>query len=293
MIDTMQFGSTDHHSTRAIFGAAALGAMSQTRADSTLDTVLRRGVNHIDTAASYGESELRLAPFLQDHRSEFFLATKTGDRTGSDARASLERSLDRLGVNQVDMIQLHNLVEEDEWRTAFSPDGAVEALFKARDEGLCRFVGVTGHGLRIPAMHLRSLAEAPFAAVLAPWNHSLAQIPEYRHDFGRLKAKCSEIGVAMQTIKSIARRRWTDSTRPKFSWYEPIENVGALTRAAQFVIADPQLFLNTSSDARLLSATLNAIENFAGSPPEEMQLESDRADHDIAPLFDGAELERI
>jgi len=293
MIKAKAFGSTGHESTSAIFGAAALGAMSQTRADNTLEAILRRGVNHIDTAASYGESELRLAPFLEDHRAEFFLATKTGDRTGSDARASLERSLDRLGVDQVDMIQLHNLVEQDEWHTAFSTGGAVDALFQARDEGLCRFVGVTGHGLRIPAMHLQSLAEAPFAAVLAPWNHALAQIPSYRDDFNRLKAMCAELGVAMQTIKSIARRRWADPAKPHFSWYEPIEEVAALTRAIQFVIADPQLFLNTSSDARMLGATLDAIDNFTGSPPDEMQLASDRLDQDISPLFDGAELERI
>jgi len=293
VIESRAFGSTGHSSSIAIFGAAALAAMSQTRADATLEAMAQRNVNHIDTAASYGDSELRLAPFLEDHRGEFFLATKTGDRTGDGARSSLERSLLRLGVDHVDMIQLHNLVEEDEWVAAFSAGGAVDALFKARDEGLCRFVGVTGHGLRIPSMHLRSLAEAPFASVLAPWNHALAQIPTYRRDFELLKETCAQQGVAVQTIKSIARRRWANPAQPHFSWYEPLEDTGALTRSVQFVVADPQLFLNTSSDARRLDTTLDAVQNSTGVIPDEMQLASDRLDLDISPLFDGEHTERI
>ena len=293
MIQTLDFGSTGHASTRVIFGAAALGSMSQNSADNTLDLVRRRGINHIDTAASYGESELRLASFLSDHRDEFFLATKTGDRTGSDARASLERSLDRLGVEQVDLIQLHNLVEEDEWRTAFAPGGAVEALFKARDEGLCRFVGVTGHGLRIPAMHVRSLGEAPFASVLVPWNHTLAQIPQYADDFSRLVSICTQQGVAVQTIKSVARRRWGNPSEPHFSWYEPIRDTAALSRAVQFVLSDPRVFLNSSSDAGLLDMIVDSAENFTGVSPDEGSLASDREQLAMTPLFDGGALELI
>jgi len=293
MIQRSEFGSTGHSSTRVIFGAAALGSMSQNSADSTLDLVRRRGLNHIDTAASYGESELRLAPFLNDYRSEFFLATKTDDRTGSAARASLERSLDRLGVDQVDLVQLHNLVEDEEWRTAFAPGGAVEALFQARDEGLCRFVGVTGHGLRIPSMHIRSLTEAPFASVLVPWNHTLAQIPQFAEDFHRLAAMCAERDVALQTIKSVARRRWSDPSQPHFSWYEPIEDTAVLSRAVQFVLADPQVFLNSSSDARLLDMIVDVAENFTGEAPNELRLASDRQQLEMAPLFDGKALELI
>ena len=293
MVTTAPFGSTDHHSTRVVFGAAALGGMSQSRADTTLATVRDRGINHIDTAASYGESELRLTDFLGEHRDEFFLATKTGERSGSDARAELERSLARMGVDQVDLIQLHNLVEPEEWTTAFAPGGAVEALFAARDEGLCRFVGVTGHGLRIPHMHVRSLAEAPFASVLFPWNHVLAQLDGYAADVAELRAACIERGVAMQTIKSIARRRWTDSTDRRFSWYEPITDLDALGRAVRFVLADEALFLNTSSDARLLEATIDAAEAFDGAAPDPAELAADRAAHSMTPLFDNADRERI
>lgn len=293
MIDHQPFGNTGHVSTKVIFGAAALGAMSQGRADATLETVMRFGVNHIDTAAGYGESEDRLKPFLEDHRSEVFLATKTGDRDGDGARRSLETSLERMGVDHVDMIQLHNLVEEDEWRAAFSPGGAVPALFDARDAGLCRHVGVTGHGLRIARMHLRSLGEAPFAAVLFPWNHSLAAaFPDYVADVELLRDVCAQQGVAAQSIKSLARRRWADADQPHFSWYEPIDNADARARATEHVLAEPDLFLNTSSDARLLEEVLEIA---AGErrAPDPAQLARDRDEAGITPIFDGADLEVI
>ncbi|MEQ8842182.1 MAG: aldo/keto reductase [Acidimicrobiales bacterium] len=293
MIDTQPFGSTGHMSTKVVFGAAALGAMSPARAEATLETVRRFGVNHIDTAAMYGESEVRLRPFLADHRAEVFLATKTGARDGDGARRSLERSLERMGVGQVDLVQLHNLVEEDEWRTAFSPGGAVAALFAARDAGLCRHVGVTGHGLRIARMHLRSLGEAPFASVLFPYNHSLiSTFPDYAADVDLLRDVCARQGVAAQTIKSLARRRWDDPDQPHFSWYEPIDDEGARRRAIEYVLGEPDLFLNTSSDARLLEETL-AIAVDRRAPADDAQLARDRAQAGITPIFDGAGLELI
>ena len=192
MLPLAPFGRTGHQSTRVIFGAAALGSMTQDRADATLAAVAASGINHIDTAASYGESEDRLLPWLADHRAEVFLATKTGERRGADARAELERSLIRMGVDQVDMIQLHNLVEPDEWEVAFGTDGAVAALDATRSEGLVRFIGVTGHGLRIAGMHLRSLERFDFDAVLLPYNFTMRQNPDYRADLDRLQALCAE-----------------------------------------------------------------------------------------------------
>ncbi len=291
-IELAPFGSTGHISSRVLFGAAALGGMSQDRADATLALLAPAGVNHIDTAASYGESELRLAPFLADHRKDFFLATKTGDRSGDAARASLERSLERLGVDQVDLIQLHNLVEPDEWEMALAPGGAVEALDQARSEGLCRFIGVTGHGTRIPAMHLRSLGAFPFDSVLFPYNFTMMGNPSYRADVEALIELCQSRGVAIQTIKSIARRRWADQPTRRFSWYEPIDDPDALTRAVHYVLGRPGLFLNTSSDARLLPLALEAAATVAGTPTDQA-MEADALAQGITPLFDGAELERI
>jgi aryl-alcohol dehydrogenase-like predicted oxidoreductase len=291
-IERAPFGRTGHESSRVIFGAAALGRMSQEPADQLLTTLLEFGVNHIDTAAGYGESELRLAPWMATRRRDFFLATKTGDRTGGDARASLERSLSRLGVDQVDLIQLHNLVEEDEWEVALGPNGAAAALLQARDEGLVRFIGVTGHGLRIAKMHQRSLDRFDFDSVLLPYNFVLLRDPAYRHDVETLLSTCAERRVAVQTIKSVARRRWEGQSQPRFSWYEPLPDGPALERAVRFVLSHGQLFLNSSSDARLLRPILAAAAA-GGEAPSREALTADAEALDVRPLFDGSELERI
>lgn len=271
--------------------------MRQSRAAEVLELLPEFGVNHIDTAASYGESELRLAPWLRDRRGQYFLATKTAERTGSGARASLERSLERLGVEHVDLIQLHNLVEEDEWEVAHLPGGAVEALSQAREEGLARFIGVTGHGLRIAAMHRRSLERFDFDSVLLPYNFLLVSHDGYRAELEALLGLCAERRVAVQTIKSVARRRWVDEAEPHFSWYEPLVDGSALARAVRYVLGRPQLFLNSSSDARLLRPILEAASPSRPAPslpaPSDADLRDDVASWAMEPLFDGADLERI
>lgn len=293
MIELRPFGRTGHQSSRVIFGAAALSRMSQERADPLLETLDRFGVNHLDVAASYGEAELRLAPWLATRRADFFLATKTGDRDGPGARASLERSLERLGVDSVDLIQLHNLVEPEEWERAHARGGAVEALAAARDEGLVQWIGVTGHGLRIAGMHLRSLERFDFDSVLFPLNHTLMQNGEYRRDVEALVERCEVRNVAMQTIKSVARKRWTDdATGPRYSWYEPLREEGAIERAVRFVLSRGPYFLNSSSDATLLPAILRAAER-GQEPVGDAELEADAAALGIMPLFDGTTLERI
>jgi aryl-alcohol dehydrogenase-like predicted oxidoreductase len=292
-IETAPFGRTGHHSTRTIFGAAAIGSMRQDKADAVLELIRIHSINHIDTAASYGESEDRLKPWLATHRNSVFLATKTGERNGVAARKELERSLERMGTDQIDLIQLHNLVEPDEWETAFAPDGAVAALATARDEGLVRFIGVTGHGVRIPGMHLRSLQRFPFDSVLLPFNFTMMSRPDYRHDVEALLDMCTEQSVAVQTIKSIAKGRWTaESTQPHFSWYEPLSDPHAINNAVNYVMSHPQLFLNTTSDTTKLSTVLNAATGSHIRPSDDAMI-SDVNAHGITPLFDGAELERI
>lgn len=283
-METFPFGSTGHQSSRVIFGAAALGSMPQEKADRLLDVLLEHGINHIDTAASYGDSELRVGPWMKHHRDRFFLATKTGDRSGSGARADLEHSLKRLQVDRVDLVQLHNLVEEDEWRTAFGRGGAVEALATAREEGLVRFIGVTGHGTHVAAMHRRSLERFPFDSVLLPYNFTMMCQPDYAADFEALVRLCHERGVAVQTIKAVARRRWQDDTQRRFSWYEPLSDPDAIRRAVHFVLGRPGLFLNTSSDATLLKTILTAATETT-EPPSASELASDVARFGMEPLF--------
>ncbi len=284
MIPKLPFGRTGHLSTRTIFGAAALGRVSQEKADAVLETALGFGLNHIDTAASYGDSELRLAPFLKLHRGKFFLASKTGDRTYEGALASIERSLERLEVEQLDLIQLHNLVEPDEWSTAMGSDGALKAAIEARDRGLVRFIGVTGHGTRVAEMHLKSLERFPFDSVLLPYNFTMMNQPEYAADFEALSRVCEERGVAMQTIKSIARRRWQAEDGPRYSWYEPLRDSEAIERGVGYVFARPGVFLNTSSDATLLRQTLEAASAGQQRPSSEA-LQRDVAQHQMEPLF--------
>jgi aryl-alcohol dehydrogenase-like predicted oxidoreductase len=285
------FGSTGHRSTRVIFGAAALGAMSQERADATMGQVAQWGINHIDTAASYGASEDRLRPWLATNRDRVFLATKTGERRGDAARAELERSFERMAVDRVDLIQLHNLVEEDEWEAAFSPGGAVEALAGARDEGLVGHIGVTGHGLRIAGMHLRSLERFDFASVLLPVNFVLMDDPSYRADVEQLLGVCAERDVAVQTIKSIARGRWADGNTSRFSWYDPLTDAEPIGRAVRYVLANEQLFLNTTSDARLLPMVIEAATGDLSAPGAD-EMRADVEAEGITPLF-AEGLERI
>ncbi len=269
--------------------------MSQEQADALLPTILEFGVNHLDTAASYGDSELRLAPWLARHPGVFFLATKTEGRTRDSARAELERSLERLGVDHVDLIQMHNLVEEDEWSLAHGAGGAVEGLLRARDEGLARHVGVTGHGLRIAGMHLRTLARADLDSVLVPYNFALLGNDDYRRDVERLLELCAERRIAVQTIKSIAERRWSpQDTGARLSWYKPTEDETALARAVRYVLSNEQLFLNTSSDTRLLRPILGAAASWRElGAPSEVEMIGDVDRLGIEPLFDGAAHERI
>jgi len=294
-LPTAPFGSTGHQSTRVVFGAAALGGMSQERADTTMASVSGWGINHIDTAASYGASEDRLKPWLADHRDGVFLATKTGERTGAAARAELEKSLERMGVDRIDLVQLHNLVEHDEWEVAHGDNGAVAALAQARDEGLVSHIGVTGHGLRIAGMHSKSLERFDFASVLLPINFVLLDDPAYRADVEALLATCAERSVAVQTIKAIARGRWADGATSgpgRFSWYDPLTEPEPITRAVRFVLSHEQLFLNTTSDARLLPMVIDAATGDLSAPTSDA-LRNDIDEHGITALFDDAALERI
>jgi aryl-alcohol dehydrogenase-like predicted oxidoreductase len=284
MIGTTAFGRTGHHSTRVIFGAAALGFMRQDKADGVLDLLLEHGINHIDTAASYGDSELRIGPWMRRHRERFFLATKTGERTYAGARESIARSLERLGVSQLDLIQLHNLVDDADWEVAMGPGGALEGLVEARAQGLVRFLGVTGHGTRTAAMHRRSLERFPFDSVLLPYNFTMMQLPQYAADFESLLSLCEQRGVAVQTIKSVARRRWQDDLGRRFSWYEPLRDGEAIRRAVHFVLARGGLFLNSSSDATLLPAILHAAAEPAITPTPDALLDDVQL-YAMQPLF--------
>ena len=284
MIAKLPFGRTGHESTRTLFGAAALGRVTQTEADSTLDVLLEYGVNHIDTAASYGDAELRIGPWMAQHRQSFFLATKTGERTYEKAREEIRRSLERLRVDQVDLVQLHNLVEPEEWEVAMGSDGTLKAAIEAREEGLVRFIGVTGHGLTAPAMHKCSLERFAFDSVLLPCNYVLMQNHQYAADFETLLTLCQSRNVAVQTIKSIARRPWGDEPRTRTTWYEPLENQKDIDRAVHWVLSRPGIFLNTAGDIHILPRVLDAASSFEAAPSDEEMTDA-AATLEMAPIF--------
>jgi len=285
LIPTLPFGRTGHASSRLVFGAAALARASRDDAHRTVERLLELGVNHVDTAASYGDSEALLGPALEGHRERFFLATKTGARDRAGARESLHRSLERLRVDRVDLLQLHNLVKEEEWAQALGDDGALRAAVDARDEGLVRFLGVTGHGTRVARMHRRSLERFPFDSVLLPYSRTLMADPEVAAEVEALLSLCRERGVAVQTIKAIARRRWPEDAAPTHStWYEPLTRSEDIEREVRWVLSRPEVFLASASDLRLFEETARAVARFAAAPgPPEAPLPSEAPR--VEPLF--------
>ena len=283
-IPKLTFGRTGHASSRVIFGGAALGRVTQDVADRALEVLLEHDVNHIDVAASYGDAELRVRPWLQRHAGRFFVATKTGERRAEPAREQLHRSLERLGVDHVDLWQLHNLVDPIEWDVALSPGGALEAALEAREQGLVRWIGVTGHGTQIAATHRRSLGRHDFDSVLLPCNYLTMGIPHYRESFEALVETCRERQVAVQTIKSIGLRPWMGRERTATTWYQPLGAQEDIDAAVWWVLGRPGIFLITAGDVDLLPKVLDAAERFERAPDEvEMARLVERAH--LEPIF--------
>lgn len=284
MIEKLPFGKTGHVSTRTLFGAAALGRVSQEDADRTLEVLLDYGVNHIDTAASYGDSELRIGPWMEKHRDRFFLATKTGDRTYEAARDSIRRSLERLRVDSVDLIQLHNLTDPEQWEVAMGPGGALAAAVEAKERGLVRFIGVTGHGVIAPAMHRRSLERFPFDSILLPYNYVMMENRQYAADFEEVVALAASRGVAVQTIKGITLGPWGERERTHRTWYEPLQEQGDVNLAVHWVLGRQGVFLNTAGDITLLPKVLAAADGYSRRPSDS-EMRGLVARLGMAPLF--------
>ena len=284
MFHMKPFGRTGHNSSRAIFGAASLSSVTQDEANHTLEILLKYRINHIDTAASYGNSELRIGPWMKDYRNNFFLATKTEKRTYQEAKEELHRSLDRLKVDYVDLWQMHLLVDPDEWNIAMDSGGAIEAFVEAKEQGLTRFLGVTGHGLSTPSVHLRSLDKYDFDSVLLPYNYILMQNHTYAAEFNKLVAKCSERNVAIQTIKSIARGPLGEKSSNHAVWYDPLEENEAIDNAISWVLGNPRVFLVTVGDIHLLRKVLKAADKFDDMPMDDT-MRADLKKYGITPLF--------
>jgi aryl-alcohol dehydrogenase-like predicted oxidoreductase len=270
-IEKRPFGRTGHRSSAVLFGAAALGRVDQAAADRVLDLLLEHDINHIDTAPTYGDAELRIGPWMARHRQDFFLATKTRERDYAGARADIHRSLDRLRTDRIDLLQLHALIHPDEWEQALGPGGALEAVRGAREQGLVRFIGVTGHGWNVAAMHRRALERFDFDSILLPWNWHCAHHETYAADFKATLALAKERGIAVQTIKSLARGPWAAGVaRNHTTWYQPLEDPADIRAAVRWVLAQPGLFLNSVGDVELLPHVLAAAADLGDGAPEAL-----------------------
>jgi aryl-alcohol dehydrogenase-like predicted oxidoreductase len=283
-IKTQPFGSTGHMSTRTIFGSFTLLKKGREKADAVLELLLKHGVNHIDTAPSYGDAELNIGPWMKQHRKDFFLATKIDRRTYADAREQFHRSLERLQVDSVDLLQLHNLTDIVGQEVVMGPGGAMEFLIEAKESGLTRFIGITGHGILAPQMHKRSLAQFKFDSILMPCNYPLMQNGEYAGEFNDLVSYCKQNGIAVQTIKSIARGYWGDKQRTHITWYEPLSDKEAISKFVHYVLSIPDIFLITAGDRQVLPEILEAAANFQ-EPPSDEAMQKLVEKHSIEPIF--------
>jgi aryl-alcohol dehydrogenase-like predicted oxidoreductase len=285
VIPRRPFGATGHESSRVIFGAAAFWSANPEWEERTLALLLEHGVNHIDVAASYGDAELHVGHWMDKYRDRFFLATKTGERSYEGAKEEFQRSLERLQVDSVDLLQLHNLVDPAGWEEAMGPGGALEAAVEARENGHVRFIGVTGHGVTVAAMHKRSLERFPFDSVLLPLNFTMMQNPQYAADYQALMAACRERKVAVQTIKSLAIGPWADDQqRGTRTWYEALTDQADIDLGVHWVLGHEQAFLNSSSDVRLLAKILDAAERYEG-PPSDAEMQALVSRVAMTPLF--------
>lgn len=284
-IKTLLFGKTGHQSTRTIFGSAGLRQATQKDADQTFELLMEYGINHIDTAPAYGDAELRIGPWMKRHRDHFFLATKTNERSYQDAKEQFHRSLERLNTDRVDLLQLHNMTDVVAREYIMGEGGALEFLVEAKEKGMARFIGVTGHGIEAPKMHRHSLTRYNFDTVLLPCNYLLLKNDYYASHFNSLLSYCKEKDIAFQTIKSIARGLWGGKQRSHATWYEPVTDAESISDMVRWVLSIPGIFLITVGDMQLLSKVLAAAASYE-TPPDEEKMTGVVQKEEMVPLFE-------
>jgi aryl-alcohol dehydrogenase-like predicted oxidoreductase len=285
MIPKQIFGRSDHLSTRLIFGAYALSDATQVEGDRTLDLLLKNGVNHIDVAPMYGKAEKLVGSWMKQYREEFFLATKTRRRDFDGAWKDLQQSMDLLQVDAIDLWQIHDLTNPAGWEKVMGTGGALEAFIKARKEGLVKYLGITGHGSKVPTVHKRSLERFDFDSVLLPYNYCQMQNPRYAEEFNDLYQISQKRNVAFQTIKSIARRAWDDRPKTHHTYfYEPLTDYEAIEKSVHWALGLRNSFVISAGDLDLLPSILKAADTFEGTP-SDAEMQSLMVNNAIRPIF--------
>jgi aryl-alcohol dehydrogenase-like predicted oxidoreductase len=260
-VEQRRLGRSGHQSSVLIYGAAALAEVDQATADASIRLALDAGINHFDVAASYGDAELRLGPWMPEIRDRVFLATKTGLRDRDQAWAQINRSLERLQTDRLDLIQVHAVGDLEELELVTRAGGSLEAVVRAREEGLASAVGITGHGHQAPATHLEALGRFPFDTVLTPLNWVLAQDPAYLADYQALVAEVQAQDAGLMIIKVASRRNWPEGPDEHgySTWYEPFDDQERITAAVAWVLAHPEVTgIATPGDVRLLPLLIAA-----------------------------------
>ena len=270
-MEQRRLGRLGHMSSVLIYGGAALSEVTQEVADRSIRLALESGINHFDTAADYGDSELRLGTWMPTIRDRIFLATKTGDPTATGAFDSIRRSIERLQVTRVDLVQLHSVGALDDLDRRTASGGALEGAIRAREEGLVTAIGITGHGMRAPAVHLEALRRFRFDTVLTPYNYRLTRYPEYLHDFEALVEEVRAQDVGLMLIKAVARNLWRAGEERRFAtWYEPLDDQSTIDAAMAFALRRREATgVCTAGDVRLFPMQIEAEGRSTTIPIEE------------------------
>jgi aryl-alcohol dehydrogenase-like predicted oxidoreductase len=285
-VERRKRGRLGNLSSVLVYGGAALSDVSEEEADRSIGFALEAGINHFDTAAGYGDSELHLGRWMPRIRDGIFLATKTGDRTASGAYQSILRSLDRLGTDHVDLIQLHAVGDVRDLDRVTGRGGALEGVMRAREEGLVGAVGITGHGMLAPATHLEALRRFPFDTVLTPYNFQLAGDERYRRDFDALVQEVQRQEAGLMLIKAIARNLWKANETQRYStWYEPLDAQREIDAAVAFALGRPEATaICTAGDVHLVPLMVEAERKAASAAREDVEGELSRVANLASPF---------
>lgn len=271
-MQTRRFGRTGHQSTVAIFGGAAFWDTTQDVADRITEQVLQAGVNHFDVAPSYGKAEVLLGPWIPKIRKDIFLGCKTTERTEKGAWEELQRSLERLRTDHFDLYQIHAITSMEQLNEALAPGSVIDAILRAREEGLTKHIGITGHGNDSPAVFIEALRRFDFDSVLFPINFVQYAIPKYRRDAEALVAECKKRDVGTMIIKAIGKGVWRDQPRTATTWYEPFVDREHIQQGVNFALSQDVTGLCMAGDVKVVPLFLEACENF--TPLNEAEQEA-------------------
>ena len=270
-MEKRRFGRSRHMSTVAIFGAAAFYEVSQEDADRVMEQVIAAGINHIDVAPSYGQAEERIGPWMKRERDRFFLGCKTMERTSEGAWKELHQSINRLQVKSFDLYQCHAVTTMQDLDALTMKGGALEAFEKARQEGLTKYIGITGHGVNAPEIYLEALRRYDFDSVLFPLNFVQMANEDYQRHARELISVCRAKDVGTMVIKAITKAPWGDRQHTATTWYEPFEEPEIIQKAVNFALSYEITGICTVGDIRVLPLVIQACENYMELNHEQME----------------------